>query len=885
VLAGSDQLAELRAERRQAVRAAALAKSEGGAPFGLLVIPVDFADRRGLDQAKLARRLEGTTGSLTHYYDVASQGRTALTIVRAPLVSLTGARLDYSDAGLQGNERSRAMAAEALAGAAAAGVRFADADRDGDGEVDGVLILHAAPGRENDPDGLILPLQYFLADPVLESGTLARSYAVASALSGVGLWAHETGHLFGLEDRYDVLLPGTEEALPRGGLGRFSLMGSGWLGTGEAHDPALPDAYSRLALGWADLATDLATGTVVRLRSELEAATAYFLVEQRDGSATPPYDPGITPERAVVYLVDESLADGEVGGPSGERWLRVQLVEADGGDELRDGQDDGRLADLFPTVGTTQDLDADSDPSSRLHGITSTGVAATFTVVDGRVAVIDRSERPWADVRVVFPPAGQSGPVTVVARVEPATATPPEIGVHIAVLSDAWGSFETETGLSPAIGARLVPADHDGWATHVADPPVTWRRTDDPPPGATALISVSVESGASGEYLMTYPWHDEHAPLAPSDDWRDHWHRLGDIERGAWYRWTAGPEWIAELGPIFACTAAEDSTGVRWPAVTYPNRADARLVSAPLGRDVAWVAFTHAVDVELLHPGVAVDAASVFWVAASGARVPAEPQDGWLGRCDSRSPHRLAGVDGFARADSLREGAVPLWRREMLAVPSPQQHGPGPWRLSFELASNPIWRGRGWLVRDLVAGTGTAPATGFACSADGDSLRWAAPDGITATGYTIEWRGSDEAAWRVAATVDAATRSWPLAALGVRGGWPFEIRVVAMAGQPVASRELSIQGRAAEPRLWSPRPNPATSHVRIDYDAADDPRAQLAIYDLRGRLVRRWRLEHGAGQIVWEGLDERGRRVASGVYIVRLAANGRTRTGKVTWTR
>ena len=51
------------------------------------------------------------------------------------------------------------MAAEALAGARRFGVDFAAADGDGDGEVDGVLLLHAGVGLENDPAGLIVPLR------------------------------------------------------------------------------------------------------------------------------------------------------------------------------------------------------------------------------------------------------------------------------------------------------------------------------------------------------------------------------------------------------------------------------------------------------------------------------------------------------------------------------------------------------------------------------------------------------------------------------------------------------------------------------------------------------------------------------------------------------
>ena len=63
--AAGNELSDRRAARRAGVRAAAVVadKSTGGAPFGLLVIPVDFADARmpagWQAAAALGPRLEG----------------------------------------------------------------------------------------------------------------------------------------------------------------------------------------------------------------------------------------------------------------------------------------------------------------------------------------------------------------------------------------------------------------------------------------------------------------------------------------------------------------------------------------------------------------------------------------------------------------------------------------------------------------------------------------------------------------------------------------------------------------------------------------------------------------------------------------------------------
>jgi len=212
-----------------------------------------FFDRRlerlpaGWDAAALAPRLSAPDGqSLRHYFAVASGGRCEVVAVVAPPAHLAGIAADDSDVGWNGFSRTRRLAAEALRSVAASGFDFRLADLEGpdglpgsgddDGWVDGVLLLHAEAGQENDPaHGLVQALQYTLDEPVTAGGVRAGPYAVASLRSGPGIWAHETAHLLGLEDRYDPLLP------PRAGA-------AGDLVTGHVTVAADADAAVTLTL-------------------------------------------------------------------------------------------------------------------------------------------------------------------------------------------------------------------------------------------------------------------------------------------------------------------------------------------------------------------------------------------------------------------------------------------------------------------------------------------------------------------------------------------------------------------------------------------------------------------------------------------------------------
>lgn len=80
-------------------------------------------------------------------------------------------------------------------------------------------------------------------------------------------------------------------------------------------------------------------------------------------------------------------------------------------------------------------------------------------------------------------------------------------------------------------------------------------------------------------------------------------------------------------------------------------------------------------------------------------------------------------------------------------------------------------------------------------------------------------------------------------------------------------------------------PNPFNPATTISYTVPLAGRGHLAVFNLRGELVRvlvEGEMASGPDQVVWNGQDQHGNRVASGPYIIRLETKAGVRTGKLT---
>jgi len=902
---GEGTLQQWRRHRREVIRRASLAvkDAESRVTFGLLVIPVDFADARFADPdaalADLAQRLAGDREqTLRGYFAIASGGRLDLRPVLAPLVHLPGERRDYSDRDLNGYFRTRALAREAITGAIAAGVdlRLADADGpdgvagtlDDDGDVDGILVLHAAPGIENEPQtGWIQPLQYFLEEPIVQHGITASVYAVAAARDGIGIWAHETGHLLGLEDRYDPFLPASGgDAAGRGGLGIFSLMAAGAVGIGGGERPALPDAYSALQLGWVEvrdlvvavpLSLDLppvTDGRVVwRLRCPDRPAEEYFLLEVRGGAGSGPYDAAVPRGQLVVTHVDETVPEmDQSSSDPATRHLRVALVEADGDGALAAGLDPGSERDVFPGLFARSEWGPATVPGS--DGYTGpTGIALTGITPAGgdSVAVTVLAPGRLLDWTADFAEtaAGTTFVFTAVAR-SPLSAAP-DLEVVPLGGAAAWGRFDTPDG---SIRVELV-AGADGWQL---PEPVRWLPAPAVPTGATTLFSIRLvlpELDTPQTSFWNWMWRDVPGTLSFADqEWSERWQQLQEGEPGtSWQRWLVPAGAGLPAGPLLACTGPAADDGSEWRTARYTNGTASRLVSSPLRGAARWLRLLHWVDADTLRGGAAGDGAAVLVELAGGEARALAPVDGYPGLVDPRVGGPLGGLPAWVGPGPLDAGGAPLWREDILQLPAAAD---GWCRLHLLLASDTLWRGRGWLIRRLeLVPAGTIP---LRLERDPDT-------GL----LTADWPADRSLSWRLEASTDAG-REWTVVGSGT--GLPVTVDPGRVVPQVPVDRVLlrlvveDPEGGIVTPPLPATELPPARANLRlaagppgpaVRFVVESDLPSRLELFDLRGRRLLTRSFPAGTYIHVWDGSGGGGRRAAAGLYLGRLT----TSTGSV----
>ena len=86
--------------------------------------------------------------------------------------------------------------------------------------------------------------------------------------------------------------------------------------------------------------------------------------------------------------------------------------------------------------------------------------------------------------------------------------------------------------------------------------------------------------------------------------------------------------------------------------------------------------------------------------------------------------------------------------------------------------------------------------------------------------------------------------------------------------------------------LHAPAPNPFNPRTTLSFTLPRESAVELVLYDVAGRRVRSLArgetFAAGRHEVIWEGLDDHGRQVASGSYLLRMVAGGEQQVQRLT---
>jgi hypothetical protein len=105
-----------------------------------------------------------------------------------------------------------------------------------------------------------------------------------------------------------------------------------------------------------------------------------------------------------------------------------------------------------------------------------------------------------------------------------------------------------------------------------------------------------------------------------------------------------------------------------------------------------------------------------------------------------------------------------------------------------------------------------------------------------------------------------------------------------IADDPLAGRDSGVGGIADGMRIDAVCPHPVTASACVRFHLPQAGRASLALYDPAGRriaLLVQGECEAGEREAHWNGLDDRGARVASGMYFLRLVSAGASASRRI----
>jgi hypothetical protein len=171
-------------------------------------------------------------------------------------------------------------------------------------------------------------------------------------------------------------------------------------------------------------------------------------------------------------------------------------------------------------------------------------------------------------------------------------------------------------------------------------------------------------------------------------------------------------------------------------------------------------------------------------------------------------------------------------------------------------------------------------------SGDGVQLRWSIVEGVGIQGFNVYRSLQQEAGFgRINEQLIPADKGNEYVDRDASAGTTYWYRLGAVADDGEwMSQTVSIEVPKAALALHQNHPNPFNPSTTISFTLPERARVTLAMYDVKGTLVRRLVDEtvgDGYQERIWDGKDANGSQVGSGVYFYRLTAGDKTLTKKM----
>lgn len=176
--------------------------------------------------------------------------------------------------------------------------------------------------------------------------------------------------------------------------------------------------------------------------------------------------------------------------------------------------------------------------------------------------------------------------------------------------------------------------------------------------------------------------------------------------------------------------------------------------------------------------------------------------------------------------------------------------------------------------------------------ADGVRLRWERTDGGSEGGFHVDRALNAADSWtRLTPELLQGSSSFEFVDRGAEPGVTYAYRLAMMDGEGRETVTGSISAARGAPlrfALERPRPNPARGTANIPFTLDRAATTRVLIVDVSGRVVRAVAsrsLPAGAHAVSWDGRDQGGHRVASGIYFAVVRAGDRELRTRVAFLR